>query len=167
MKDHVARMARYNRWANRRLYAAAADLPDEARRRDVGVYFGSLYLTLEHLLKTDRAWTHLLRGGTLTDMQVLPVPQDFAGLRDAREAHDALFVDWMDGVDPGWLDQPFSFSSALGSWQGKTYHGTHASTLAHLTNHQTHHRGQAHSALSLLGVAPPALDILVQGMLGE
>jgi uncharacterized damage-inducible protein DinB len=49
-----------------------------------------------------------------------------------------------------------------------THVGTNASTLTHLFNHQTHHRGQAHTALSLLGVKEPlALDILVKGFLGE
>jgi uncharacterized damage-inducible protein DinB len=34
--------------------------------------------------------------------------------------------------------------------------------LAHLFNHQTHHRGQAHAALTLLGVREPhSLDLLV------
>jgi uncharacterized damage-inducible protein DinB len=34
--------------------------------------------------------------------------------------------------------------------------------LAHLFNHQTHHRGQAHAILTLLGVAEPEpLDLLI------
>jgi uncharacterized damage-inducible protein DinB len=34
--------------------------------------------------------------------------------------------------------------------------------LAHLFNHQTHHRGQAHAILTRLGVAePPPLDLLI------
>ena len=33
--------------------------------------------------------------------------------------------------------------------------------LAHLFNHQTHHRGQAHAILTRLGVAePPSLDLI-------
>ena len=32
--------------------------------------------------------------------------------------------------------------------------------LAHLFNHQTHHRGQAHHMLSQLGAAPPPLDLI-------
>ncbi|WP_336951597.1 DinB family protein [Sphingobium aromaticivastans] len=161
-------MARYNQWANLRLYDAAGELTEDALRRDVGVYFKSLYLTLEHLLRTDWAWTHLLRGHSLADMPVMVPPADFAALRFAREAQDAMIVEWLDAVDEDWLERPFSFTSALGSWRGMTFEGSHASTLAHVFNHQTHHRGQAHSALSLLGVAdPPALDILVQGMLGE
>ena len=35
-----------------------------------------------------------------------------------------------------------------------------APALAHLFNHQTHHRGQAHTILSLLGKEPPPLDLV-------
>jgi uncharacterized damage-inducible protein DinB len=33
--------------------------------------------------------------------------------------------------------------------------------LAHLFNHQTHHRGQAHAMLSSTKLAPPSLDMIV------
>ena len=35
LKAHLLMMAAYNRWANRRLYAAAAALDDGQYRRDV------------------------------------------------------------------------------------------------------------------------------------
>ena len=56
MLDHFRQFAAYNAWANARLYEAALDLPDEPYRRQVGVFFGSLHGTLNHLLATDRIW---------------------------------------------------------------------------------------------------------------
>ena len=167
-KAHFQEMAAYNRWANGRLYADAATLTDEALNRDVGVYFQSLFATLTHLLRTDQAWTFLLQGGNLSAMALPAPPTDLPGLHAARHAQDAEFIAWMNRIDAAWLAQPFTFVSRLGPWKGRTYAGTHASTLTHLFNHQTHHRGQAHTALKLLGVAEPrALDILVKGFLGE
>ena len=32
--------------------------------------------------------------------------------------------------------------------------------LTHIFNHQTHHRGQVHQMLGMLGVAPPELDMI-------
>jgi uncharacterized damage-inducible protein DinB len=32
--------------------------------------------------------------------------------------------------------------------------------LAHIFNHQTHHRGQAHAMLSGTSVSPPPLDLM-------
>ena len=48
MKSHFAKMAKYNAWANARLYAMARGLPDAAYRKDVGAFFGSLHGTLNH-----------------------------------------------------------------------------------------------------------------------
>src|SRR5690349_6091614 len=59
-----AQFARYNTLANQRLYAAAADLADSDRKRDVGAFFGSLHGTLNHLLVGDRIWMARFEGGT-------------------------------------------------------------------------------------------------------
>lgn len=165
MKAHFQTMASYSTWANRQVLANATVLSDEQRARDVGVYFKSLFATLSHLLQSDRAWTFLLQGGALADM-VLPAPaRTFDALCDARRDQDAAFMAWVDGLDSAWFDRPFRFVSGLGQWKGHVYDGTHGSTLTHVLNHGTHHRGQAHAALTILGVAEPnALDIIVSGV---
>jgi len=43
--------------------------------------------------------------------------------------------------------------------QGELHIDPAALLLAHLFNHQTHHRGQVHVMLSQAGVRPPALDM--------
>jgi uncharacterized damage-inducible protein DinB len=54
VKTHFVVMAKYNAWANERLFRMAGTLPDELYRKDVGAYFKSLHGTLNHLLATDR-----------------------------------------------------------------------------------------------------------------
>lgn len=164
---HFAAMAEYNRWANRRLYADAVALPAEAVHRDVGVYFRSLFATLEHIIQVDRAWAHLLAGGTLATLTPRMPATGLDALRVERAAADEAFIARVAAIDTVWLDTPFEFASALPSWRGLVYRGTRSDMLSHVLNHQTHHRGQAHTALSLLGAEPSALDILVKGMLGE
>jgi uncharacterized damage-inducible protein DinB len=58
----LAQLAAYNAWANARLYGAALAVPEAAYRRRVGVFFGSLHGTLNHLLLTDRLWPKRLTG---------------------------------------------------------------------------------------------------------
>jgi len=43
VKESYAALAAYNRWMNRKLYAAAAGLTVEQRRRNLGAFFGSLH----------------------------------------------------------------------------------------------------------------------------
>ena len=52
--DQFKQFAAYNKWANARLYAAALDLSQSSYRLHIGVAFGGLHGTLNHLLLTDR-----------------------------------------------------------------------------------------------------------------
>ena len=56
MPEAASLLARYNRWMNARVYAAAALLSDEERKRDRGAFFGSIHRTLHHILVGDRVW---------------------------------------------------------------------------------------------------------------
>jgi len=60
MKTHFVMMAKYNAWANVRLFRMAAALRDELYRKEVGAYFKSLHGTLNHLLAADRIWMRRL-----------------------------------------------------------------------------------------------------------
>ncbi len=62
MKAHYAAFARYNAWANRRLYDAAAELSDADYRADRGAFFKSMHGTLNHLLTADWVWMHRFNG---------------------------------------------------------------------------------------------------------
>lgn len=52
--DYALIMARYNRWQNRNLLAAADRIGAEARAQDRGAFFGSIDKTFHHLYWADR-----------------------------------------------------------------------------------------------------------------
>lgn len=158
LKPHYQQFAAYNRWANRRLYDDAARLPDQARKRELGLFFRSLHGTLNHILVADRIWLRRMTGeGPQPERLNQVLFEDFSALRDAREAEDARIVRFVDGLSEADLDGSFEYRTIA----GKTHVQRRAETLAHFFNHQTHHRGQAHAALTILGVAEPApLDLL-------
>ena len=62
LPDFAQTMARYNRWQNGSLIAAAAGLSDAERRRDRGAFFGSIFATLAHLYWADTMWLHRFTG---------------------------------------------------------------------------------------------------------
>jgi uncharacterized damage-inducible protein DinB len=159
MKQHFAMMADYNRWANARLYEAAASLSDELFRRPVGVYFKSLRGTLNHLLVADRIWMHRLdRTGTHPDKLAAIVFEDLPALRSAREVEDQRIVRYIEDRS----DADFGALCEYATLSGAPQQQRIRDILAHLFNHQTHHRGQAHAVLTLLGMREPvALDLLI------
>ena len=159
LATHLRTMATYNAWANRRLYAAAATLPDAAYRQPAGAYFGSLHGTLNHLLATDRIWLRRLTGNGEAPSRLDAVLfEQFGALRAAREAEDARLEAYVGGLSAADFSADFEYATTSGRPQRQP----RWEALVHLFNHQTHHRGQAHAILTRLGVAePPPLDLLI------
>ena len=161
MKSYFQMFARYNAWANAALYEAAAGLTDADYRADKGAFFGSVHGTLNHLLTTDRVWFQRITGTAPTG----PVPDrldailfaDFGALRVARVAEDARIIADLDGLDEAAYQGSIRYRrvSTPDEFDQKLIEA-----LAHVFNHQTHHRGQAHALLTGHGVAGPVLDLL-------
>ncbi len=159
LATHLRSMAAYNRWANRRLYAAAAALPDDDYRRPAGAYFGSLHGTLNHLLVTDRNWMARFEGtGEAQSKLDAVLFERLEDLRAAREREDERIIVHVAGLFAAALDADFEYATT----GGKPQRQPRWEAMVHFFNHQTHHRGQAHAILSRLGMAePPVLDLLV------
>jgi uncharacterized damage-inducible protein DinB len=159
MKAHFASLAKYNKWANARLYGMASALPDEAYRRNVGAYFGSLHGTLNHLLTADRIWLRRLTGsGDHPGKLDAIVYDDLKALRAARETEDDRIINMVGEFDEAAFESAREYRTLNGTPQSQPLR----QILAHFFNHQTHHRGQAHAVLTILGVSEPEpLDLLI------
>jgi uncharacterized damage-inducible protein DinB len=159
MRQHFMMFAAYNQWANNRIYDAAAELVDEEFNRDVGAFFGSMMGTLNHLLTADRIWMKRFTGEgdapTTLDAvlhRALPV------LRMAREAEDKRIIDWVSGLSDKALTGRFTYMTVSDM---RTVSQRLAPALDHVFNHQTHHRGQAHTILTILGRPSLGLDLML------
>ena len=168
MHAHFQMFARYSAWANARLYAAAGALSDAQYRADRGAFFKSVHGTLNHLLTTDRIWVQRLTGnaasGTVPDRLDAILFEDFAGLQAARVAEDARLTAYIDTLDAAALAGMISYTRVSAPEPVTQALGA---ALAHLFNHQTHHRGQAHALLTGLVGTAPELDLLFYQRLAE
>lgn len=158
MTKGFQQLARYNRWANARLYEAALRMPEERYRAKTGVFFNSLHGTLNHLLVADRIWLRRLTG-TGDDPRKLDAIlfEDRFQLAAARAAEDERFIAVVEGYDEKALDTLVAYQTLAGQPQEQVL----AEILRHVFNHQTHHRGQAHACISISGEEPPPLDLLL------
>lgn len=142
MKEYFSSLARYNAWANRRLYAAVGSLPaEEIAAARVG-FFPSLLKTLNHIIVADRIWLSRLTG--IADPEMTSLDQivwaDFAALTAAREKLDARIVRVVGDLPPARFADILVYKTVA----GMPYETPLDLVLAHMFNHQTHHRGQAH-----------------------
>ncbi len=159
LTDHFRMLTRYNAWANRRVYDAAAALPEaDYRRPRPCAFFTSIHGTLNHLLVVDRLWLARIEGaihGIESLDQILH--DDLAALRRAQAASDAHLIELADGLGEADLagERDYIMLSAPGMRSSAVH-----DILATLFNHQTHHRGQVHAMLKETPVPPPPLDII-------
>jgi uncharacterized damage-inducible protein DinB len=158
MKAYLEQRAAHNRWANARLYEAAFSLSEADYRRDVGAFFKSMHGTLNHLLLTDRLWLKRLTGeGEHPDQLNAIIYEDRHALAAARADEDDRIIRYVASLDEAALDGLQGYATT----SGKEFEQKRRDILAHLFNHQTHHRGQAHTILSLCGRDPSSLDLLL------
>lgn len=155
--EYFRTLAQYNRWANRRLYAACAQLPESEYLKPRAAFFGSIHATLNHIMVGDRLWFARFTGD---DTRIRSLDQilyaDFAGLHVAREAEDAKIVNFVEGLDLPTLNSTLRYKNTRDQDQVTPVR----LVLGHIFNHQTHHRGQVHGLLSQTAVAPPPLDLI-------
>jgi len=76
-----------------------------------------------------------------------------AGLIPAQRAVDQRLIALCEALTDATLDGPVELPRHTG-----TYTDQVSRILAHLFQHQIHHRGQAHAMLAGTDVAPPQLD---------
>jgi uncharacterized damage-inducible protein DinB len=157
MKAHFERMARYNRWANRRLYGAVAQLEPEEFHAPRSGFFPSIAKTLNHMVVTDRIWLGRFTGTPSDHKRLDEAPyEDFAALTAAREAEDQRILAFFKELAQARIDSVFEYKNTAGEPKSSEM----LPVLAHFFNHQTHHRGQAHAMLSATRAAPPSLDLV-------
>jgi uncharacterized damage-inducible protein DinB len=159
--NYVRVMATYNSEMNRRIYAGAAKLTDDQRRADLGLFWHSLHGTLCHLLWADRQWMSRLDGwppNTIPNPQSPTLIEDFVELTAARVEADAKIEAFAARIDDAWLSEDLVWWSGAAK---KEMRREKRGLLVHFFNHQTHHRGQAHAALTMRGVDPGDTDLFL------
>jgi uncharacterized damage-inducible protein DinB len=158
MKRHFMMFAAYNQWANGRIYEATADLSEEEFNRDTGAFFGSMMGTLNHVLVADRIWMKRFTGeGDAPARLDAVIHSAFPSLKMARAVEDQRIVDWVESLDDKALAGRFTYMTATDM---RTISQRLSPALGHFFNHQTHHRGQAHMILTVLGRPSVPLDLV-------
>ena len=162
--EHCRALARYNRWMNEKLYAVAARLTDEERKRDRGAFFKSIHATLNHLLLADRVWMGRFTGVSVHGDWLGPggiraldqeLYADFDELRRERARTDGEIDSWVATLTNERLLAPLVYTR-----KGTTYDHPLWWSVAHLFNHQTHHRGQVTTLLMQAGHDPGVTDLI-------
>jgi uncharacterized damage-inducible protein DinB len=147
----------YNYWARDRQLEASSSLSLEQFQRPLGNSFPSLRDTLAHMVGAEWAWLERLHGRSPT---VLPDAKEFATPGAVTERWRSIerdFLNYLANLHEEQLSRTITYTN----FQGEKWSYLVGIILLHLINHQTYHRGQVTTLLRLLGLSPPAVDLLV------
>jgi uncharacterized damage-inducible protein DinB len=162
LAHHLLTEAFNNAWANHRLIGACARLSQAEFEAPRTGFFPSIKSTLNHTLTVD--WYYIdsvqrsLAGQAPNErFEKFFEPQEpfatCAVLWEEQAASDRRLIALCQALDERMLDANIVVPRGTGLTREPL-----ARLLAHLFQHQVHHRGQAHAMLSGTGVEPPQLD---------
>ena len=162
LSQHFATEAYNNAWSNHRLLRACAALaPGEFGATRVS-FFPSLKATLNHILTVDWYYLEMLERSR-AGLPPHPRPHrhfdpeepfdDCSELSRAQHESDRRLVAYCEALRDADLDQVVLLPRRTGVQRDRVRR-----ILAHLFQHQIHHRGQAHAMLAGTSVETPQLD---------
>ncbi len=158
MKAYMRMMAGYNQWANERLLDDCQHLSEEEYHGDLSAYFRSIHGTLDHLLVADSIWLVRFSGeGTPFDTFDMTLTDNFEALKAERRKLDARLIAYVDHISEADLMRPILYRTIRNPVVIQQAMGA---ALVHVFNHQTHHRGQVHTFITMLGKTPHPLDLV-------
>jgi len=160
--DYCRIMARYNAWQNRQLNDILDGQPLDMLTKDRGAFFGSILGTLNHLLWGDQMWMSRFDPSVDTPSVGIPDSVDIhptLGAWSAARFHiDGKISHWAASVRTVDLTGDLQWYSGAA---GREVNRPLATCVAHMFNHQTHHRGQVHAMMTAVGLSAPVTDLFL------
>ncbi|MCR9146758.1 MAG: DinB family protein [Rhodobacteraceae bacterium] len=160
--EYCRSMARHNAWQNRQYADQLRGLSLTDLTRDRGAFFGSILGTLSHLVWADQAW--MARFDPSVDGPVGDVAESVSlcptlGVWSAERHHlDGKISHWAGALRAVDLSGDLAWHSAS---TGGAMRVPLAACIAHMFNHQTHHRGQIHAMMTAAGLTAPVSDLFL------
>ncbi len=161
----------YNAWANRTIFDAVAQLPDDQYLRDLkssygGIHgtlahlkssYGGIHGTLAHIVWAEQLWLHRWLG---RPNPAVPQGEDLRSLGEVRarwEDVDAQRGRFVAGLSEARLDD----TRLVKPSSGGEYVHSFRQMFRHFINHSSYHRGQIVTFLRQLGAKPPSTDLIL------
>jgi uncharacterized damage-inducible protein DinB len=162
LSHHFLTQAYQNAWANHRLLKAVSQLSPADFTATRVSFFPSIRATLNHVLTVDWFYLEALEResrGEAPDpdcYRFFSPEQPFeacAPLQAAQRDADRRLIAYAQSLTDHTLERLVTIARP-----GTPQHDTRRRLLAHLLQHQIHHRGQVHAMLAGTSVKPPPLD---------
>ena len=144
----------FTTWANERILKAAAALTPEELTRDFKTSDKSVLGTLAHCFRAERIWIKRLQNEK-ADFKV-EGDDTLAALQKNWPEVRYGWTEWARTVSDDVINGDFKYSDL----KGNAWSQPISIIIMHVTNHSSHHRGQAVGFIRSMGHQPPNVDLI-------
>jgi uncharacterized damage-inducible protein DinB len=157
----ISQLFDYTEWANDLAMDAAAKLPDDILRRDVGISHKSVFGTLLHMAGAEWIWLERWNGRSPAKNEAwsLWTTDSCADLSMLQERWRDLIdrrTQFISELDEERLEAELAFKLLSGDPSSMRL----VDQMQHVANHATMHRGQVVGMIRQIGIDPPSTDML-------
>lgn len=137
-------------WANLLLFECCADLTPEQLQATIPGAFGTIAVTLEHIVTSEQSYFSRISTGKRLE-RAERAPLTMTEMLDSLRTTGAGLIEWAPKVGPD--------DTVKIDWEdGSTRDVPKAILLTQIINHATEHREQIKAILTEIGIEPPDLQ---------
>jgi uncharacterized damage-inducible protein DinB len=155
-RGDLLQFVRFHAWANDRILTTAAQLSDEALRRDGVLDHGSAFQTIRHLVDVDWSWREFCGGHDVGETYAWDEFElaDLAAIHRFSLEEDGRLRRYVESLDEAGLHEELALSDEAGDTVPRWL------IVAHIVNHGSQHRAELARYLTTCGHSPGDLDLL-------
>ncbi len=155
--DDIRSLYQYNSWANERMWAVVASVPEETYHRNSGSSHGGIHGTLVHTMGAEEIWIKRWLGEPAPSFAK---PEDFptfSALRSHWISVDRRLHTFVDSLTN---DEDMRRIVHYTDLRGNPHAQPLGHLMLHLVNHSTYHRGQIVCLLRQANIKPAGTDLV-------
>ncbi len=156
IKQYIKQTFDYSYWANQRYLAVAERLTDEQLRRKQGHSWGDVHSVLVHMMSSETVWLKRWHGES---PQEHLDPMSFPGLSEVRLAWADVEKDMRAFIETQ-SEESLQNAVTYTNFTGQTFRVPLWQMLMHVTNHETHHRGELAAMFARMDVSHPEEEVI-------
>jgi uncharacterized damage-inducible protein DinB len=156
IKGYIQTAYYYTYWANQRYFSVAEGLTGEQLHQSLGHSWGDVHATLVHMMSSEWVWLQRWHGTSPKGHLNKDDYPTLASLKKRWAAVEAEMRAFIEGQDEDGLQAEITYNN----FRGETFRVPLWEMLAHIVNHETHHRGELAAMYALMGVSHPEDEMI-------
>ena len=148
--DTLTTLFNHHLWANLRMLERCAALTPEQLEAGIAGSYGTIYETLEHIVKAEQSYFSRISTGQPYGRPKDAPPMTMDEMTEALRATGSGLIEWASRVE--------AEDTVQVNWEGSPRDVPKTILLTQVINHANEHREQIKAIMTEIGIEPPDLQ---------